>query len=113
MAAATFDPLSGLTDQGQQQQAKQQTPQPVQRPAFCPPHVNIGDVVYWYSAARRSNRPAPAIVTDVEGNVLYLTVFVKGRIPQPTKDAIRHIDDPFFQTNQAVAVKSGAWDRKG
>lgn len=107
--APTFDDLSTLSGDGQQDQQGQK---PTTRPAFCPPHVNIGDTIFWYSAAKRGNRPCPMLVCDVEGNVVSGHVFAKGKLPLPVH-GIRHIDDPHLQSHQFVAVKDGAWDRKG
>lgn len=106
---ASFDDLSALS--GDAEQAAQEPPKPA-RPPFCPPFVKIGDIVYWYSSAKRTNRACPLLINDVEGNVVSGHVFAKGKLPLPVT-GIRHIDDPHLQTHQFVAVKDGAWDRKG
>lgn len=119
-ATGTFDDLSALGGEPQQatqqpntQRRDTQQQQPAAPQHYSPPIVHIGEWVYWYSSARRSKQPCPALVTGVEGNVVWLTVFPRGKMPLPTRDAIRHIDDPHLKSHPHVAVKDGAWALRG
>jgi hypothetical protein len=76
---------------------------------FSPPHLRIGDMVYWYHDALSCTNPCLGWVSQPPGvstiNIIVFTPFVGFQ----EKPSVRHRDDPGLQ--ESVEWRQwGAWE---
>lgn len=75
---------------------------------FIPPHVRLGDTVWWKPHPKE--QPAAALVTRVDGGTLALLIFPPGYHNGLVRTGVRHQDDPGLTS--VVAKESGCWERR-
>ena len=78
---------------------------------YVMPKADIGDIVLWYPEGETTQKPAPAIVTDISDRQLCLTIFMRdARIPDP-RTTVRHVTDPLLHHNH-IQRKAGGWKHR-
>lgn len=69
-----------------------------------------GQIVQWFEGGNRAHGSAVGIVTEVGPQAIRVNIFHPGSsVVRPT-GWIRHIDDEYYKSHQAVAARDGAWD---
>lgn len=67
------------------------------------------DMVVYYVTGDRGGAGCPAVVALNQSNGLLNLIALRGQMSE-RKDAVRHIDDPFFKEHANVLRRDGAWD---
>ncbi len=77
---------------------------------WTPPTVYEGQELHWFPQGERNADYHRAVaLRDWGGGKLKLALISRG-IARTYTDAVRHIDDPWFQSHPLAAREDGCWD---
>lgn len=80
--------------------------------SYTMPKPYLGETVWWYPRADRSNGCRPAIVVDVSDAGLALNVLHIGSPQMDPKTGVRHMDDPTHKATPRPehSARNGGWE---
>ena len=72
------------------------------------PHVELGQIVWWYPAANKKTQPQPGIVSQVNPQSVCVNLVDPNTYTLLIRDGVKHADDPTIQFEERREM--GGWD---